>query len=195
MLQEYDEAESGKMLTSERQGEANVQLGGRLLEKPEFEKDLGIAVSSDLSWTTQAQKRVEKAMKAFWSIQRNISKLSTWITMKKVYRSYVVPVISYGSSLWKASKADLRKIEAVQKKVASWILQTTQLEYKECLQRLQILPLVICHEALDDYGHNTKTIQHEMGGVRLQRKFKRMNWNSGEHNLHYMKTPKTNIGN
>ena len=111
-----DEAESGKMLTTEPQGEVNVQLGGRSLGKPQFEKDLGIAVYSDISWTTQAQKRVEKAIKVFWSIKRNISKVSTWITRKKIYRSYVVPVISYGSSLWKACKADLERIEDVQKK-------------------------------------------------------------------------------
>ena len=37
-------------------GKANAQLGGRFLEKAEFEKDLGIVVSSDLSWTTQAEK-------------------------------------------------------------------------------------------------------------------------------------------
>ena len=124
-------------------GEANVQLGKSFLEKPKFEKDLGIVVSSDLSWKTQAEKRCEKTMKVFWSLKRNIPKVSSWITRKNLYRSYVVPVFSYGSSLWRASKADLRRIEIVQKKVVSWILQKTQLEYEECLQRLPILPLAM----------------------------------------------------
>ena len=97
-------------------GEANVQLRTRFLEKPKFEKDLGIVVSSDLSWKTQAEKRFEKTMKVFWSLKRNIPKVSSWITRKNLYRSYAFPVILYGSSLWRASKADLRTIEIVQKK-------------------------------------------------------------------------------
>ena len=99
-------------------GLANVQLGRRFLEKTEFEKDLGIAVSLDLSRTIEAENKFEKAMKAFWSIKRNFYQLSWWITMKKVYDSYVAPVIFYGSSLCKASKLDLRRIEAAQKNAA-----------------------------------------------------------------------------
>ena len=49
LLQKNDEAESGKMQTTEHHGEANVELGERFLEKTEFEKNLGMVISLDLS--------------------------------------------------------------------------------------------------------------------------------------------------
>ena len=65
VFQKYDETEYGKMQTTEHQGEANVWLERRFLDKPEFEKNFGILFSWDLSWTTHAEKRV-----------KNLSKLS-----------------------------------------------------------------------------------------------------------------------
>ena len=116
VFQKYDETESGKMQTTEHHGKANVKLAGIFLEKPDIEKNFGIVFSSDFSWTTQSEKKIEKAMKTFWSIKQKFSKVLSWITSEKLYRSYVVPVSSYGSSNWEASKAQPRRIGIVQRK-------------------------------------------------------------------------------
>ena len=63
----------------------------------------------------------------------------------KSYKSYVAPFVSYGSSLWKPSKRDLKVIESVQKKATAWVLSPTQ-EYKDRLISLHILPLSLYHE-------------------------------------------------
>ena len=47
----------------------------------------------------------------------------------KSYKSYVAPIVSYGSTLWKPSKSDLKVIESVEKQPTSCILSPTQ-EYK-----------------------------------------------------------------
>ena len=63
----------------------------------------------------------------------------------KSYKSYVALFVSYGSSLWKPSKRDLKIIESVQKKATEWILSPTQ-EYKDRLISLHIIPLSLHHE-------------------------------------------------
>ena len=76
-------------------GEANIKLGERFLEKTR--NRLGpLGLLSHLIFLGQYKQKTEpkKAIKSCWSIKRNISKASSWITKKNFYRSYVVPVIS-----------------------------------------------------------------------------------------------------
>ena len=42
----------------------------------------------------------------------------------KSYKSYVAPIVSYGSSLWKPSQRDLKIIENVQKKSNSMDIES-----------------------------------------------------------------------
>ena len=85
-------------------------------------------------------------MKAFFTIKRNIANGTPWTTRKNLYRSYIVPILSYGAVLWKPSKTDLRAIESIQMKASKWIVRTSQLEYKERLRRINLLPLALYHE-------------------------------------------------
>ena len=48
------------MQITEHHGGGKRTACRRFLEKPEFEKHLGMVVSSDLSWTTQAEKSRKK---------------------------------------------------------------------------------------------------------------------------------------
>ena len=43
-------------------------------------------------------------------------------------------------------KEDMKKMETVQKRATSWILNTKQLDYKERLKRLQLLPFSLYQE-------------------------------------------------
>ena len=93
-------------------------------------KDLGLIITSTLSWTENAANRSTKALKALCSVKRNISKITSKAMKLKSHKSYVSNIVSYGSSLWKPSKRDLKIIESVQKKETAWILSPTQ-EYKD----------------------------------------------------------------
>ena len=108
-------------------------------------KDLGLRITSTLSWTENAKNRSAKVLKALCSVKRNISKITTKAIKLKSYKSYVPPIVSYGSSLWKPSKRDLKIIESVQKKAIAWILSPTQ-EYKDRLISLHVFPLSLYHE-------------------------------------------------
>ena len=121
-------------------------MNGKTLEQTQKEKDLGIIVSNDLTWTANAERRCERAIKVFFTIKRNIANGTSWIAKKTLYRSYTVPFISYGAILWKPNKSELRMIENLQEKVSKWILGTNRLDYKDRLKRLLILPLPLYHE-------------------------------------------------
>ena len=127
-------------------GITKVTIQGRQLENSIVEKDLGIMISNDVTWTAQTERRREKTMKAFFTIKRNIANGTPWTTGKKLYCRYIVPILSYGAVLRKPSKTDLKSIESIQLNASKWILGTSQLEYKERLRRINLLPLALYHE-------------------------------------------------
>ena len=127
-------------------GETKVTINGWELGKPEKEKDLGIMIHKDLTWTANANRRSEKALKAFFTIKGNVARGTAWQAKKNLYRSYIVPILSYGSVLWKPNKQDLKKVEGIKMKATKWILSTGQLTYIDRLRRLDILPLSLYHE-------------------------------------------------
>ena len=80
-------------------GKGSISMNGKTLEQTQKEKDLEIIVSNDLTWTENAEKSCEKATKVFFTIKRNIANGTSWIAKKNLYRSYIVPIISYGAIL------------------------------------------------------------------------------------------------
>ena len=57
-------------------------MNGKTLEQTQKEKDLGIIVSNDLTWTANAE-RCEKAIKIFLTIKQNIANGASWIAKKE----------------------------------------------------------------------------------------------------------------
>ena len=64
----------------------------------------------------------------------------------ETYCGYVTPIVSYGSPIWKANKCELKIIEDVQRKATRWILSCNNINYKDRLIRLNLLPLSLYHE-------------------------------------------------
>ena len=77
--------------------------------------NLVTSVSSSLTWDDHAKKRAGKAINSLFALKRNLSR-TTLLNRKNAYVSYVVPIISYGSALWKASKAISRSSKAFNRK-------------------------------------------------------------------------------
>ena len=65
-----------------------------------------------------------------------------------LYKSTVVAVISYASPCWYASRADMRKLELLQRRATKWILPTIS-DYKERLVYLEVLPIPFYLQTLD----------------------------------------------
>ena len=59
-----------------------------------------------------------------------------------------MPILCYGSAIWKPSKDDLGIIESVQRKAISWIFMTSNshISYKDKLVKLNILHLSLYQE-------------------------------------------------
>ena len=126
-------------------GTAPIALPNHEFETTECMKDLGILVNDTLSWTLHAKKRTEKALNALFILKRNLSKATFW-TRKNAYICYVVPILNYGSALWKPSKGDLGTLESIQRKAVSWIFITNNISYKDKLLKLDILPISLYQE-------------------------------------------------
>ena len=121
-------------------------MSNKCIQRTSVGKDLGIMVASDLSWKDQAERRSAKTIQPFQMIKINTSALTTSKTKKGLHRCYIVPIVSYGSVLWKPSKGELQTIETIQKRATAWILGTYQITYKDRLERLKLLPLSLYHE-------------------------------------------------
>ena len=87
-------------------GIGELGLYDYVFESTDYMKDLGLIVSSSLTWDDHAKKRDGKAFNSHFALKRNLSR-TTLLNRKNAYVSYVVPIISYDSALWKSSKSNL----------------------------------------------------------------------------------------
>ena len=89
---------------------AAIVLPNYSFETTEAMKNLGILIADKLSWTQHADKRAQKALNAL-SVLKNYLSKANFATRKNAYVCYVVPILSYGSAIWKPSKGDLGIME------------------------------------------------------------------------------------
>jgi hypothetical protein len=81
------------------------------------EKDLGIWVASDLTWTKHVLERCAKANKLLGFVRRSGGEISNSRTRRKLYLSVVRPVFGYASQVWSPQTIGLiRRIERVQRR-------------------------------------------------------------------------------
>ena len=59
---------------------------------------------------------------------------------------YIMPVLTFGATLWSGNLADVKKLETVQHKITHWILSTSHHSYKKRLILLNILPVSLYNE-------------------------------------------------
>ena len=78
-------------------GKSLTNSDSDVLETVEAQKDLGVIISRNLSWSDNCSMRISKAWGAFYFLKRNCSTTSNIYTKLNGYIGYVVPVISYAS--------------------------------------------------------------------------------------------------
>ena len=83
-------------------------------------KDLGIHMLGDLSWSTHLTERLKKANKLLYSLRRNLAyNVNTFVKLG-LYKSMILPVLTYGCHCANFLRKDLQKLEFFQKKVVKW---------------------------------------------------------------------------
>ena len=118
------------------------------VEVVESHRDLGLIVSSNLSWTEHVSVRLAKAYNTFHQISRNCSVKIGVRARIHLYKSTVLSVICYASAYWFANRGDMRSLEALQKKTSKWIFPTVA-DYKERLLKLDLLLIPFYLQMLD----------------------------------------------
>ena len=119
------------------------ELDGYRLECLPQVKDLGVIVSSDLTWSKHIEVIVAKANKTLGLIKRLLKDTSDLKVRKILYCTLVRPILEYACNLWSPYTAKHRKlIENVQRGDTKFILNYPQdLNYADRLIKIKMLPL------------------------------------------------------
>ena len=113
-------------------------------------KDLGVIVSSDLSWSLQQNSVISKAYRQLGLIRRTFSKFVSVREKKLLYLSLVRSQLTYCSQLWRPQFIkDIAALEKVQRRATKYILNDYTSDYKQRLITLGMLPLMHYYEYLD----------------------------------------------
>ena len=144
-----------KILTVTRKKQPLVHdytLNNKQLEHVTEEKDLGVIVTSTLSWDEHVHATVSKANKLLGLLKRTCPLLTNAAIRRTLYLSLVKSQLCFGTQVWSPSHSYLQgKIERVQRRATRWMLQTRvgEMSYQERLIKLDLLPLVYDRELND----------------------------------------------
>ena len=102
----------------------------------EWCKDLGVLVSSDLSWSQHINHVIAQAYRSLFLIKRVFPSTSNIGVKKRLYLSLVLPILTYCFPVWRPySLGEITKLERVQKRATKYILNDSTLPYKERLSQ------------------------------------------------------------
>ena len=119
------------------------------LQRVNKEKDLGVTITSKLTWETQVLMVTAKANRLLGLLRRTCLMLTDVKDSRFLYLALVKSQTSYATEVWSPSHSTLKqKAERVQRRATRWILQIKQgeLSYKERLILLDLLPLTYDRE-------------------------------------------------
>ena len=116
-----------------------VKRFGEPLKTEANVKDLGITLTSDLTWNMHISKQVAKANGVLYLLRGNVSHSVGARIKLGLCKSLVLPILLYGIQCIHLSKASMIILEKLQKKAVKWICGTGK--YGQQLRFLNILPL------------------------------------------------------
>ncbi|KAL5270243.1 hypothetical protein ACHWQZ_G001096 [Mnemiopsis leidyi] len=114
---------------------------GSIILPSESVKDLGVMVSSDLSWKPHSCMIAQRATKvAAWVL--SAFKTRDKCTMLTLYKSIIRSHLEYCCPLWNSSsKCNIHQLEGVQRSFTSWIDSVQHLDYWQRLRALNFMSL------------------------------------------------------
>ena len=136
--------------TSAEQSECQYFINERPISSSNQQKDLGIIISSNLSWSHHASKITSKAYKILGLLRRTFCSTNNVPTKKRLYISLVRSQLLYGSQIWRPLQLkDMKPIESLQRRATKYILNDYTSDYRSRLIKLQLLPLSMLLELND----------------------------------------------
>ena len=129
--------------------EHSYNLNNVIIASSSTHKDLGITVSTHLSWSTHYETLLEKAYKILGLLRRTFSSSNCIATKKSLYVALVRSLVTYCSPVWRPQyKCDMA-IEKLQKRATKYILSDYMSNYQQRLMALHLLPLMMVFELND----------------------------------------------
>ena len=102
-------------------------------------KDLGLMVTSNLSWSTHIESKIRKANTVFF-IKRNTSATQIRVRLN-LYKSMLLPILSFACCCFSLSRTSLKLLENFQKRVLKWVCRDYHSTHKELLLKCNLLPV------------------------------------------------------
>ena len=129
--------------------EHSYNLNNVIIASSSTHKDLGITVSTHLSWSTHYETLLAKAYKILGLLRRTFSSSNCIATKKSLYVALVRSLVTYCSPVWRPQyKCDMA-IEKLQKRATKYILSDYMSNYQQRLMALHLLPLMMVFELND----------------------------------------------
>ena len=131
--------------------QTSYKLNGQQLEQVTHISDLGITVSSDLSWFKHIENIAAKANKTLGLIKRISKGITDFSTRILLFCTLVRPKLEYASNVWSPRAVKHRSlIENVQRRATKFILNyPKEMTYRERLIATNLLPLEFRREIAD----------------------------------------------
>lgn len=131
----------------------SYSIKGEDLESCNSERDLGVSISSDLTWSKQVNEQCAKANKLPGFVYRSSRDIKNINTRRTLYLAIVRPHLGYATQVWSPQTIGLiRQVERVQRRATKYILKLPfrcDAEYKDRLKLAELLPISYWHEMLD----------------------------------------------
>ena len=97
-------------------------LHGHTLKNVSSAKYLGVIINNTVSWDDHISNTCSKANRALGFLKCNL-KISASNIKEKAYKVFIHPLLEYAASIWDPySQKNIAKIEAVQRRVACFVL-------------------------------------------------------------------------
>ena len=149
------------------------------------QRDLGVSVSCNLSWSTHYGKICQKAYGALNLIKRSLPANASISIKKHLYIALVRSQLSYCSQLWKPYLVkDITCLERVQRRSTKFILNDYTADYKSRLRSLRLLPIMLGLD-LHDLIFLVKCLKdsNDIMGIRQHVSFKSSSTRAGSTGL------------
>ena len=147
-------------------GSSNYLLNGTTVNKQTSTKDLGIIVTSDMSWSNHYKSIASKAYKSLGLIRRTF-KTNSVCAKKMLYISLVRSKLTYCSQLWRPQYIqDIVLLENIQRRATKYILNDYASSYRSRLIHLSLLPLMHIYE-LNDIMFFIKSLKRPTNSFKI----------------------------
>ncbi|CAB3998163.1 Hypothetical predicted protein [Paramuricea clavata] len=117
------------------------------------EKDLGVWVTSNLTWSKHTLDRCAAANRMLGFVRRSATEITDKRIRRALYLAVVRPALGYATQVWSPQSVELiNRVERVQRRASKFILGLPfmcDVSYKDRLISTELLPLSYWHEYLD----------------------------------------------